>query len=231
MRFTTVFSDIFNLLFPLSCPGCTSHLSAGEQVLCTSCRHCIPETTYHLQEENPVVRLFYGRVRIAFATSFLLFRKEGITQQLIHHLKYRNRPDIGLFLGKWYGHLLRESPFLHTVDLVVPVPLHPKKYRRRGYNQVSAFARCLADALHARYCDTLLVKKDNPRAQAFRGKADRWEETENLFGIRPGQDIGNCHILLVDDVVTTGATLEHCVLAFQKSGNVKVSIATMAFTI
>ncbi|WP_461532508.1 ComF family protein [Sinomicrobium sp.] len=231
MKFTNIFADIFNLFFPQCCPGCSSPLSAGEQMLCTWCRHNIPATTYHLQEQNPVVRLFYGRIRIVFATALLRFRKEGITQQLIHHLKYRNRPDIGLFLGKWYGCVLRESPFLKAVDLVVPVPLHPKKQRKRGYNQVNYFARCLAEALHAQYCTTLLIKKKDPGAQAFRGKAGRWEETYNLFDIKSDQNICNCHILLVDDVVTTGATLERCTLALQKLSNVKVSIATMAFTV
>lgn len=224
-----ILSDIYNLLFPETCPGCTACLSPNENTLCTACRHQLPVTDYHVTRGNPVEKIFYGRVKVEFAAAFLIFRKKGIVRQLIHHLKYKGRQEIGTFLGKWYGICLRES-HLEKVDMVVPVPLHPKKQRKRGYNQVSGFARCIADALQVACRDDILVKTTHTPTQTFKGRPARWK-AHSSFDTRQNLQLPPCHILLVDDIVTTGATLEHCVRALQKHGNVKVSIATMAVTL
>ncbi|RNL93532.1 ComF family protein [Sinomicrobium pectinilyticum] len=223
--------DIYNLLFPEMCPGCSVRLSPGERTICTVCRHRLPVTEYHLIRENPVEKIFYGRVKIEFAAAFLLFRKKGVVQQLIHHLKYKGQSDIGIFLGKWYGACLSETGLRNKIDMVIPVPLHPKKQRKRGYNQVTAFAKCIADAVKADYREDILIKTTNIKAQAFKNRLARWKESESIFDIRQGIAFAPCHILLVDDVITTGATLERCARALQKHGNVKVSIAVMAMTV
>ncbi|MGS2741429.1 ComF family protein [Sinomicrobium sp. M5D2P17] len=226
-----IVSDIYNLLFPEMCPGCSVRLSPGERIICTACRHQLPVTEYHRTRENPVEKIFYGRVKIEFATAFLLFRKKGVTQQLIHHLKYKGHSEIGTFLGKWYGTCLLETDLSNKVDMVIPVPLHPKKQRKRGYNQVSAFAKCIAQALQVEYREDILVKTTNAKAQTFKTRLARWKESESIFDIRQGMPSVPCHILLVDDVITTGSTLERCTRTLQKHGNVKVSIATMAITV
>lgn len=226
-----IISDIYNLLFPETCPGCSSCLSPNESILCTTCRHQLPVTNYHLICGNPVEKIFYGRVKVESAAAFLPFRKKGIARQLIHHLKYKGREEIGEFLGKWYGSCLRESNLAGKVDMVVPVPLHSKKRRKRGYNQVSAFARCIASALQVVYREDILVKTVNTTTQTYKGKLARWKESDSTFNTTQNIHLPPCHILLVDDVVTTGSTLEHCVRALQKYGNVKVSIVTMAVTV
>ncbi|MGS2762443.1 ComF family protein [Sinomicrobium sp. M5D2P9] len=226
-----IVSDIYNLLFPEICPGCSVRLSPGEHTICTACRHRLPVTEYHRSRENPVEKIFYGRVKIEFAAAHLLFHKKGVTQQLIHHLKYKGHPEIGIFLGKWYGACLAESGLQNKIDMVIPVPLHPKKQRKRGYNQVSAFAWCIADALQAEYREDILVKTTNVKAQTFKSRLARWKEGESIFDIRQSIPSAPCHILLVDDVITTGSTLERCARTLQKHGNVKVSIATMAITV
>lgn len=231
LRPIRILNDIYDLFFPVMCPGCATRLSPNEQVICTECRHRLPETGYHRTRENPVEKMFYGRVKIELGTAFLLFHKKGITQQLIHHLKYKKHEKIGTLLGMWYGHLLSESGFGNTIDMVIPVPLHPKKQRKRGYNQVSGFAKCLAGALRAAYREDILVKTDDTGGQTFKNKMSRWKESESIFGINPDIQLPACHILLVDDVITTGATLERCTRTLQKHKNVKVSVATMAITV
>ncbi|MBC9795465.1 ComF family protein [Sinomicrobium sp. FJxs] len=226
-----MFGDIYNLLFPETCPGCSACLSPNESILCTTCRHQLPVTDHHLLRGNPVEKIFYGRVKVEFASAFLPFRKKGIARQLIHHLKYKGREDIGEFLGKWYGSCLSESPLAGDVDMVIPVPLHPKKQRKRGYNQVSSFAKSIADALQVTYREDILVKTVNTSTQTFKGKLARWKENNSIFDTRQNIQLQPCHILLTDDVITTGSTLEHCVRALQKHGNVKVSIITMAVTV
>ena len=139
-RLAKIINEINNILLPPVCFGCNARLSGGENVLCTVCRHDLPLTDYTFTEENPIDRLFYGRVPIEKAAAFLLFSDIGRVKNLLHHLKYRNQETIGAFLGDWFGGQIAtgNSP---EIDLVVPVPLHPKKQRKRGYNQVALFAK------------------------------------------------------------------------------------------
>ncbi|WP_244593038.1 ComF family protein [Pukyongia salina] len=172
-------------------------------------------------------KIFYGRIPLENATSLLLFQKKGITQQLLHNLKYRGQQEIGTFLGTWLGSELAEHPDYKGVDLVIPVPLHRKKRRIRGYNQVSHFAIEIANKLGADYSESILQKKTGTRSQVFKNRLTR-SQTHQIFELRETDLLKGKHVLVVDDIVTTGATLENCALALIKNGDVRVSFATMA---
>ncbi len=228
-KLTNILIDINSVLFPRVCFGCNDHLIRGEETLCTVCRNNLPLTDYTFNEENPVDRIFYGRINIEKASSFLFFIEKGIVQQVIHNLKYRNQEHIGDFLGDWYGQQLLENHELkNTIDLVIPVPLHFKKLRKRGYNQVSKFAQKLAFYLKAEYVDNLLVKTSNTKTQTRKSRVGRWQQEKSLYKLQDPSRVNNKRILLVDDVITTGGTMEICAQALSKGTNTTIYIASMA---
>lgn len=228
-QFSKIINDINSILLPRVCFGCSAHLSGGEHLLCTVCRHDLPLTEYNFSEENPVDRTFYGRVRIKKASSFLLFSKYGMVKTLLHHLKYKNQENIGTFLGSWYGGILSKDKGLNAVDFVVPVPLHPKKLRKRGYNQVDAFAKQLASHLNATFSNQILVKTANTRTQTKKNRIFRWQNAQDLYEMVNSTTLQDKTVLLVDDVITTGATIEACAKALQKANGITIYVATMAF--
>lgn len=206
-----ILNDINTIILPKVCFGCNAHLSRGEEHLCTLCRNDLPLTDYNFNVENPVDRIFYGRIDVKKASSFLFFRENSIVQRLIHHLKYRNQPQIGAFLGDWYGQLLQDehSP-ITGIDFVVPVPLHRRKLRKRGYNQVSLFAKKLAHYLNAELVENVLKKTSNTRTQTKKGRIGRWQGNKSLYVLENDERLHHKNVLLVDDVITTGATMEIC---------------------
>ncbi len=193
------------------------------------CRHELPLTDYHLEDDNLTAKTLYGRVRIEKATSFLHFEKKGIVQNLLHQLKYRGHQEVGTLLGDWLGHELKAAWKGEEIDLVIPVPLHKKRQRKRGYNQVAAFGKQLALSLDAQYDEGILLRKKFNKKLAFKKRLDRWDSLANIFEVTT-QDLNRKHILLVDDIMTTGATIEACALTLKKCGNPKISVATMAIT-
>ena len=224
----TVFESIIRLFFPDVCCACMMMLSDNEKHLCTSCRHKLPVTNEPFGKNNSTYKMLYGRVKIEAAISLLRFEKKGITQKLLHNLKYRGYEQIGVFLGKWLGATLKETAKNHTIDLVVPVPVHRKKLRKRGYNQVDKCAREIAKALEIEYNDRILIKESNSSSQVNKNRFKRWLTNQEVFKRNPKTNIEGKHILLVDDIITTGATMEACILVLSQAKNVKISIATMA---
>lgn len=210
------------------CFGCNTHLIRGEQHLCTVCRNQLPLTGYTFNDENAVDRMFYGRIFIEKASSFLFYTENGIVQQLIHHLKYKNQEQISNFLGDWYGQILKENHFHTTIDTVIPVPLHKKKLKQRGYNQVTMFAKKLAQYLNAEYIDYILVKTANTKTQTKKSRIGRLQNNKSLYTLSDSAYLKNKNILLVDDVITTGATMEICAKALLKAEGVKIYITSMA---
>ena len=196
--------------------------------MCTFCRNQVPLTEYSFNEENAVDRIFYGRTDIKKAGAFLYFSEKGIVQNLIHKLKYEKQEEIGRFMGDWYGSVLAENSDLQDVDFVIPVPLHRKKLKKRGYNQVSLFASRLADHLEASYLPDILIKTVHTRSQTRKQRISRSQLTDDLFRLTDKQIISGKHILLVDDVITTGATIEACARAIHQSHSVQLSVASMA---
>ena len=225
-----MFHDLVSLFYPRACNCCSIELAKNEKIVCTTCLHELPVTNYHIYNENPAKKVFHGRAEIENATSLLFFRKKGMVQALIHNLKYRGHEEISAFLGEWIGTELSELETYQSVDFVIPVPLHKNKLKARGFNQVEGFAREIAKKLDARYVDDVLVKRSAGQTQALRNRLSRWGDMEGTFLLENSAKIRNKHVLVVDDIITTGATLEACIEKIQQIEGVKVSIATMAIT-
>lgn len=223
-----MFKSIVNLLFPKVCYACLNLLYDNEDTICVSCRHDLPVTNFHFDDDETVKKVLYGRAKIQQGTALFRFEKKGLVQQLIHGLKYRGYEHIGFLLGNWLGSELKTLEAYQDIDMVIPVPLHKKKLRKRGYNQVAKFGQQLAKNLNADYVDNVLVKITNTASQTTKQRLTRWMNNDELFAIINTATIENKHILLVDDLITTGATLEACITVLNKAKNIKISIATMA---
>lgn len=225
-----MFHDFINLLFPRICYGCEDALTINEKILCTSCLHGLPIADHHLEPGNPVEKIFYGRFPVENATSLLLFEKKGVTQKLIHNLKYRGHEEIGKFLGSWLGAELKELPAWKEIEIVIPVPLHQQKLKKRGFNQVAQFGKEIAKALGVPYRDDVLLKISATQTQTLKRRFARWGSIEETLTLANEEAIAGAHVLLVDDLVTTGATLEACAHKILTVPGIKISMATMAVT-
>lgn len=216
------------MFFPKVCEACSSYLSDNERIICTLCRHQLPVTNFHLHQDDTVKKVLYGRVQLEEATALLYFSKKGLVQQLMHNLKYRGHEFIGELLGAWLGDELKDLEVYKSVDFVIPVPLHRTKLRRRGFNQVEKFGQEIAKALNAEYKNEILLKKFKTRTQVFKNRIGRYDDSQAQFYVQDFEALTNSHILIVDDIITTGATMERCINALNSIEGVKVSIATMA---
>ena len=223
-----MFKSILNLFFPKVCSGCNSFLLTNENVICTVCRHDIPLTNHHLSPDNDASKKFYGRVPILHASALFYFHKKGIVQQLIHNLKYKGHEEIGSIVGEWYAEDLSCMEFMKTVDEIIPVPLHPRKFRERGYNQVTTFGKALSGRLNIPYNDCLLVRNKYSKTQSKKNLLGRTEGIESVFEVTYSEKDHNKHFVLIDDVITTGSTLEACSRALLKIPGARISIVCMA---
>lgn len=220
--------NLLNLFFPKVCLACDALLNDNEAYVCTFCRHELPVTNFHTDKNNAVAKRLYGRVNFVHATSLFWFNKKGKVQHLIHNLKYKRQEDVGVFIGKWLGEELRDIEQYKAIEVVVPVPLHKSKLRRRGYNQVDKFARELATAFEIPYCPNILIKTKATATQVFKNRLKRILTHQSDFAIADKNPLKGKHILLVDDIITTGATLEACANQLLAIDGVSISIATMA---
>lgn len=231
MLLPSVVDDFITLLFPRQCLGCADMLARGEEFICTSCRAQLPYTDYHRlpESENPLARRFWGKVPVQYALSYLRFLRRGRVQHLLHQLKYKNQPEVGLALGRWYGHELAQSGILTDApDLIAPVPLHPRKLAKRGYNQSDSFAEGLAESLQIPWQAEALRRVEHTTSQTRKNRMQRWENVAEVFGVVNPAEVTGKHLLIVDDVLTTGATLEACAVVVLAAGARAVSIATIA---
>ena len=223
-----MFESIINLFFPKVCSGCSSFLLSNENVICTVCRHEIPLTNHHLNPENDAFKKFYGRIPVMHTSALFYFHKKGIVQELIHNLKYKGHEEIGAILGEWFAEDLKTIDLLQSVDEIIPVPLHRRKLKERGYNQVTAFGKALSSGLNIDYNGSILVRNVYSKTQSKKNLLGRTEGIESTFDVSFTEKDHNKHFLLIDDVITTGSTLEACSRALLKIPGAKISIVCMA---
>jgi ComF family protein len=223
-------TDLLNLLFPRLCNACGQSLVRGEKNICLRCLHDLPYTDYHLYADNRAAKQLWGRLSCHAVMSMLYFKKGSRVQHLMHRLKYKGQMNLGLELGQLVGERLKQSPGFSDIDVVIPVPLHKRRERLRGYNQSKCIADGIAECLDVHVLSNVLIKPFATGSQTRKGRFSRYENLKSAFQITDGFSIKNKHVLLVDDVMTTGATLEACGLALYTAGIDKLSIATVAFT-
>ena len=220
--------SLLKLFYPDQCSACSQLLSQGENLICTQCRHALPVTHLHTTTHNPIKKLLRGRTSLELATALFYFDKKSRVQQLIHNLKYRGQEHLSSYLGNWLGTELTEIEAYRDIDCVVPVPLHRKRLKERGYNQVAGFGKAIAKILDKPYSDAVLFRKKATRTQVFLNRGLRSTEVIDSFDIQETQSLAGKHILLVDDLVTTGGTIEGCAIALQKIPGIKLSVAVIA---
>lgn len=221
--------SLVNLLYPLTCNGCDALLLDSEDVVCTQCRHDMPFTQHYLNPGNETAKKFYGRLDLVHASSLVYFHKEGMVQELIHNLKYSKQEGVGRLMGQWYAPLLKQVPDLQTVTDVIPVPLHPKRFRERGYNQVTLFGQEIATGLGITYNEDILVRANYTKTQTKKNREMRAAIINSAFAVNHTDADSGKHFLLIDDVITTGATLEACGKLLLQIPGAKLSIVTMAY--
>jgi len=222
--------DFFHLFYPKLCILCENKLVTNENYLCTYCRHDIPTIDYTDYRKNKITEIFYGRVPIEKGMSLFFFRKKGKVKDLIHQLKYNGNQEVSSFIGYWFGEILYENKEFKDVDYIIPVPLHKSKFKKRGYNQLTKFGTILSTILDIPYKEHLLIKTSSTETQTLKQRFDRFKNIETNFLLTDISFCKNKHILLIDDIITTGATLEACCNELLKTKGIKISIATMAFT-
>ena len=218
--------SFLHLLFPHVCSGCGSDLLNEENMLCMRCTDAMPETSFELHENNPIEKKFWGRLQLISATAQFYFTKESLMQHLMHQFKYKGNKELGLQFGRMMGDQLRRSNRFH-VDALIPLPLFPAKEKRRGYNQATVLCNGIAEHLKIPVFDKVILRPQHTETQTKKGRVERWKNIEGKFILKDSKAISNKHVLLVDDVVTTGATLEACGIELLKAENTRLSIATL----
>lgn len=223
-----IVGDFISLFYPNHCLACEDTLVKGEDIICSRCMLEMPKTEYHELRENPLFNRLSYRFPLAFATAQYRFRKSGRVQHLLHELKYKNHPEIGEVLGRVYGQQLSRSAVCQGIQVIVPVPLHPSRMRRRGYNQSASFAAGLSESLGIPYREDYLARKSMTATQTTKTKLSRWENMRGVFQVPQSAEIADKRIMLVDDVITTGSTLEACAEVLLASGCRELGIVCIA---
>ncbi len=230
----TTFKDYLSALvyifFPDVCLACGGVIEQGEKTICSICKFSFPRTNFHLDKENALAQKFWGRTKVKHAIAYLFFKKAADVQSMLHYLKYKDSPEVGILIGNWYGQELLENDFHKSFDVIIPVPLHPKKLKKRGYNQSACFGEGLAEVWKIPHLEHGLEKVTNTTSQTKKSRQERYENMKAGFLVPNPEEIKDKNILIVDDVVTTGATLEACINLLLEKGAKTVSIAAIAIT-
>jgi ComF family protein len=228
ISFTEIRDSFLHLLFPHICSGCGSDLLGKESLLCIRCLEAMPETNFELHAGNPVEKKFWGRLPLQTATAQYYFTRESLMQHLMHQFKYKRNKELGAQLGKMMGESLKRSGRFST-DVIIPLPLFAAKEKRRGFNQATILCEGIAESLGVPVLKDVVIRSHHTDTQTKKGRIERWQNMEGKFILNNTEAIKNKNVLLVDDVVTTGATLEACGAALLQAENVKLSIATLFY--
>jgi ComF family protein len=222
--------SFLHFLFPHVCEGCGTDVVQADHLLCLQCLSSLPKTEFQFYPNNPVEKLFWGRLPVTAATAHCYFTKESMMQHLMHQLKYRGNKELGLYLGKVMGTALQAANRFRYVDALIPLPLYPFKERKRGYNQATLLCQGMAEVMDKPVLTDVVVRNTYTESQTKKSRVERWLNMEGRFELVNPGDIEGKHVLLVDDVVTTGATLEACGAALLNAANVQVSVATLCYS-
>jgi ComF family protein len=225
----TLINDFLSLIYPRHCEACGNHLFQHEHHLCNYCKLNLPESHYHREADSELSRVFAGRVPFTKVMSLYVFEKSGRVQKLLHAIKYQKQKELALFLGKLYAARLLKDGAGEGIDLIIPIPLHEKKLRQRGFNQSEWFARGLASGLEIEMNAGLMKRQKETGTQTRKRKFERWENVEGIFEIAEKEILKNRHVLVVDDVITTGATIEAAWQSLKEIEGLKISVASIAF--
>ena len=226
----SIIYDFLSLIYPDVCQVCNRSLFRNERILCMKCHHHLPLARFDLDRDNPAAQVFWGRVPVKTVITAFLYNKGNAVQQMIHNFKYKRRIDTGIFLGEQLGQAFLRSGNAGEIDLIIPVPLHPKKKKKRGFNQSEILAKGISKVLDIEVNNSHLLRKSHSSTQTRKSKYQRWENVENIFCLKDPEAISNKHILLVDDVITTGATIEACARELLQADSVKIRVGAVAFT-
>ena len=231
MPLTTIWNDFTHLLFPHTCAGCGTDNLSRQLPLCIQCINRLPLTNFNLHANNPVEKCFWGRMPLAAATALCHFTAGSLIQHLLHQLKYRGNKEAGEFLGGMMGQSLKTAARFRDIDMLVPLPLFAARQKKRGYNQSAVLCKGIAGVLQLPVIQEAVQRLAATETQTHKNRIERWMNMEGKFELVNPAAVTGKHLLLVDDVVTTGATLEACGHELLKAGNVTLSIATLAYTV
>jgi ComF family protein len=223
-----IFNDTLHLFYPHICAGCGSDLLEEHNMLCLHCINNLPHTNFHQQANNPIEKIFWGRISLIAAHSEFYFSKESLIQQLIHQLKYKGNTAIGIYLGELMGKSLLTSNRFNTIDALIPLPLYPDKERKRGYNQAAIICNGMSAVMNVPVIKNNVIRQRYTDTQTKKHRVERWQNVAGSFVVKDERKLRNKNLLLVDDVVTTGATLEACGASIAAIEGIKLSIATVA---
>lgn len=223
-----LFQDLCHIFFPHVCIGCGTDIISRSTTICARCLHTLPLTNFNAYTNNPTEKSFWGRLPLLHATSLCYFSKGSLTRHLLHQLKYNGNKEVGYFLGRLMGTSLLESTRFNNIQALIPLPLHPSKEKKRGYNQAKLLCEGMAELMQLPILNNAIKRTSFTETQTLKNRHERWQNMEDRFQLLEGADIAEKHILLVDDVITTGATLEACGNELLKGNGTKLSIATLA---
>ena len=220
--------SLVNLFFPRVCAACGNILLEGEDTVCTTCRFLLPKTGYEQHPNNPMAQMFYGQMPFNAVMAEFFFSKTGKVQHLIHGLKYHHCRENGIFLGQEIGKSLLQAADYQRIDCILPIPLHPKKEKIRGYNQSHVIAEGISQTTSVPIAENCLVRSVFTDTQTKKSREDRWQNVKDIFEVKNTEKLKGKHVLLVDDVLTTGATLMSAGRALMQVEGIKISVATAA---
>jgi ComF family protein len=220
--------DFISLIYPHLCGSCGKTLYRHENCICSFCKVSFPKTNYHKDSDNPIAKMFWGRIEVHSAAAYCYFRKGDKIQHIMHELKYKGNAQVGVEMGKLYGLDLTQAELYQGADYLVPVPLHANRQRKRGYNQAEVIADGMSETMGIPVDIRTLIRGTANETQTKKTHYERWKNVDSIFQITDFEKFKNKHVIVVDDVITTGSTMEACIQSLLVVDGIKVSVVTLA---